>query len=235
MTHGKGRRGSISLSSGMSRVRKPLHRGAGSDPAAFAQDFVRKRLTGFEKDMRICLTGVPHLDDPTRETHAYFPALMACCGTLEYLAGLSQGKPDKPLGHDKIAVYAARYMNPAYNADIVRILWEAFRHKVAHHGISSGVWLDREKDRRVTWKIEEGDVAPALLLVEETGILEYDPPWPTAYTHRMHIRLGRLWQDIRDSAHRYLAEHANSHDLQENFEACMRHLYPRSARQSRSK
>lgn len=208
----------------MSTVR-PKRRGAETD-LAFARAFVINRLEGFEKDMKICLSGVPRADNPLRQTHAYFPALMACCATLEYLAGLSQGTVHKTLGHDKIAIYSATYMDATYDADIVGVFWEAFRHKVAHHGISSGVWADRSRNRRITWTIEEGVLAPALELVSHNGELAKDSPWPTRYTHRMKIRLGQLWRDISDSGHKYADNLGTSKNLLENFNICMRHLYP---------
>lgn len=50
------------------------HRGAGGDIAKFAPEFLKARLQGFEKDMRIYLTGRPS-DDRAGLTHAYFPTL----------------------------------------------------------------------------------------------------------------------------------------------------------------
>ena len=66
------------------------HRGAADNFAEFAALFVDGRLAGFEKDMSICLTPI---DSPTGsgKTHAYFPALAACCGLLEYMTALNLG------------------------------------------------------------------------------------------------------------------------------------------------
>lgn len=206
------------------RKRRPPHRGANGCTVEFATDFVRKRLEGFAKDMKICLTGVPRPDDETRETHAYFPALMSCFSTLDYLTQLHLGRPK--IGYKEVAEYAKKYMTDEYDADTVRVLFEAFRNKIAHRGIASGVWIDHHKKRRITWRVEEHGEGPALAVVEEAGVLVSDPPWRTPYTHRMLIHLDRFGDDILDSSEKYLAELATSADLLENFKACMRHLYP---------
>ena len=59
--------------------RRLPHRGTADDQAKFATDFLKGRLAGFEKDMRICLTGIPS-EVRSGLTHAYFPALGTCCG-----------------------------------------------------------------------------------------------------------------------------------------------------------
>lgn len=59
------------------------HRGLANDNGAFAKQFVLDRLVGFEKDMKICLRPI-RSSTRAADTHAYFPALTACCGTLEY-------------------------------------------------------------------------------------------------------------------------------------------------------
>jgi hypothetical protein len=211
----------------MKRRRKP-HRGAEGDVVAYAVDFVQKRLAGFAKDMQICLTGIPKAESSGTKTYAYFPALMNCCGTLEYLAGLSQGRAHRPLCSEHIAQFAAEFMDVAvYSEDNVRVLWEYFRNKVAHHGIASGVWNDRRAGRRVTWQIEVGYARPALQLVAEAGELRFDPPWPTPYTHRMKIRLGSFSRDITESAQNYVSELKKTPALQGHFASCMRHLYPK--------
>ncbi len=208
---------------------RPPHRGANGCTVEFATDFVQGRLKGFAKDMRICLTGVPRDDGKRGQTHAYFPALMSCCGTLEYLAMFYLGNPKDSLGHKQIAEYTARYMGNDYSSDIVRVFFEAFRNKIAHRGIASGVWVDRHRDhlgRRVAWQIDASSAAPALKLAEEKRSLKFDSPWLTPYTHRMHIRLGRLWRDIHDSGQKYLADLAKSEQLQQKFCACIRQWYP---------
>jgi hypothetical protein len=208
----------------------PDHRGAPNDMAEFARKFIEARLAGFEKDMKICLRAekIPG----RKSTYAYFPALMNCCGTLEYLASLYLGRTS-PCGDEQLARYTARFMpQPEYSRDMLRVLLEAFRHPVAHRGIASGVWVDRNPangNRRVTWKLGTQSKPPALALKEENGALKKDSPWPCRFTHRMHIHLGRLWRDVRESALKsggLCDVVASDPAVLRNFERVMRHLYP---------
>lgn len=208
----------------------PHHRGAHDSIAKFASAFVAARMVGFEKDMRICLR--PSLAPTgTKKTHAYFPALAACCATLEYLVGLHRGNL-RPAGWPDVAGFAREYLpQPEFNDDVVRVLFQAFRHAVMHRGIASGVWIDRApgpgQGRRVVWEISAGTRRPSCSLVADAGTLTKDPPWPTSYTHRMHIRLGALGIEIREAAKRYAEDVSEKADLQTKFEACMRQLYPK--------
>src|SRR4051812_46415777 len=109
------------------RTKSRAHRGAGENIAAFAARFIDGRLEGFEKDMKICLTPT-RLESSKDPTHAYLPALAACCGLLEYLTGLYRGKLAGN-GWKQIAEFAGRYLpQPDYNDEALRILFEVFRH-----------------------------------------------------------------------------------------------------------
>jgi len=196
--------------------------------AAFASRFVDGRLAGLKKDIDICLTPIKAAAGGT--THAYFPALAACCSTLEYLTALHRGNV-RGLGWRQLAEWAHEYMpQPDYDDDVVRILFEAFRHSVAHRGIPSGVWIDQNsgpgRGRRLTWKVFADSKHPACEVREERGQLVRDPPWPCSYTHRVHIHLRGLWVDIRGAAKRYSGELLTDVQLQDRFVACMRQLYP---------
>jgi hypothetical protein len=197
--------------------------------ALFAPQFIEGRLVGFEKDMRICLTSVDS-PDGKKKTVAYFPALAACCSTLEYFVGLHRGSL-KPAGWPEVAAFANSYLRqPDFNAETVRVLFQAFRHPVAHRGIASGVWVDQTpgqaNGRRLVWAIAAGTKRPACLVVAEAGTLRRDPPWPVSYTHRVHIHLGSLWRDIADGARQYAADVAQRAELQTRFAACMKRMYP---------
>jgi hypothetical protein len=207
----------------------PPHRGTIDNTAAFAREFVLARLRGFEKDIQICLTPIA---SKTRRglTHAYFPALGACCGIMEYLTALHRGRTDS-VGWRQVSDWALLFLpQPEYDVDVVRVLIEAFRHPVAHRGIASGVWVDRNPGpgygRRLTWKILANARRPAVRIVSENGELTRDPPWACPYTHRVHIHLRAMKVDIRNAAKHYVREIADSHVLQNNFVACMRQLYP---------
>ena len=121
------------------------YRGSGGDLVVFAPRFIMDRMAGFEKDMRICLT--PGLATHRKGlTHAYFPGLAACCGAIEYLGALSVGNPGpikKGLSRGHVQDFARRYMaQPHYDNEAIRVLWDLFRNGTAHHGITSGVWID---------------------------------------------------------------------------------------------
>jgi hypothetical protein len=206
---------------------RAAHRGADGDVAAFAQSFLESRLAGFEKDMSICLTATPSRTRPGL-THAYFPALGASFGLIEYVSGLYRGNL-KGIGWAQVADWAERYLpQPDYDRDAMKVFFDAFRHSVAHRGIASGIWVDRSRNirRRVTWRVSADSRRPACKLIEEAGLLKNDPPWPTAYTHRMHIHLKALKTDLVRAVLEYAASVQNDRGLQANLKACMRQLYP---------
>jgi hypothetical protein len=201
------------------------HRGLGNDAGAFAERFVLDRIAGFEKDIDICLTPIP---SKTRRglTHAYFPALASCCGTLEYLSGLYKGRLDT-VGWRDVAMWGSKYLpQPDYAEDTVRVFVEAFRNSIAHRGIASGVWIDHKHARRFTWKVLADSRHPAINFVAEENTLVSDPPWPCPYTHRAHIHLRSLFVDIRKGAIKYAKEVREDQNLNRKFFACVRELYP---------
>ena len=208
----------------------PRHRGTGGNSSRFASRFVTSRVAGFQKDMRICLTPIK-ARGRSGITHAYFPALGACCATLEYLAGLHRGNLRR-VGWRDVANWAQSYLpQPDYDTETIRILFEAFRHPVAHQGIASGVWIDQQPGaghgRRLTWKVLADSRRPACRIVAEQGHLVKDPPWLCGYSHRVHIHLKGLAADIRKGATRYRRALNTDQGLHDRFMACMRQLYPR--------
>lgn len=205
------------------------HRGAIDNPSIFVRQFVAGRLAGFEKDMKICLTPIPSRTRPGL-THAYFPALSACFGLMEYLTGLYRGNLNG-IGWRQVAEWSHRYLDQSqYGEDIVRVFFEAFRHSVAHRGIASGIWVDRARGpgngRRITWRVTAGRSRPAVQIVPESGVLEFDPPWRCAFTHRVNIQLVSLKADIRNAAKQYASEAGSDAMLLAHFTSCMRQLYP---------
>ena len=179
--------------------------------------------------MKICLTGLK-LSPKSEPTHAYFPGLAACCATLEYLTALHRGSTHG-IGWQQVNAFASAYLpQPDFNADTVRVLFDALRHPVAHRGIASGIWVDRTRGahngRRLVWKITADARKPACEVLPEPGELTRDPPWPTPYSHRVHVHLRRLWIDLRDAAARYSEDIPSHPKLLANFDACMRQLYP---------
>ena len=206
------------------------HRGQTNNLGGFAKNFVLGRLAGFEKDMEICLRPIL---SKTRsgDTHAYFPALTASCGTLEYLAAMYSGRV-KGLSYKEVSAWSSIYMpQPDYDSEIIRVLFDAFRNSVAHRGIASGVWVDKvhgpKNGRRLTWKISEKRMKPSIYVHEENGVLKQDPPWPCKYTHRVHIYLASMIDDIKAGAIQYSNDLESNSGLHKNFYSCMEKLYPK--------
>ncbi|WP_316365257.1 hypothetical protein [Candidatus Thiodiazotropha sp. CDECU1] len=205
-------------------------RGTNGDRAKFAENFVTSRMAGFKKDMKICLT--PILSE-TRSgpTHAYFPALASCCGTLEYLSALYTGRVNG-LGWKDVYRWASIYLpQPDYNSETIRILVQAFRNAVAHRGIASGVWTDQKpgpsKGWRLTWKIYANSTRPSIRIIKEDGVIKNDPPWECKITHRVHIHLKSMELDIRKGAEGFAKDFISKPELIKPFYSCMNKLYPK--------
>ena len=208
---------------------RPPHLGTDGSKGTYAPAYVRLRLASFEKDVRICLTATP-LKATSRKTHAYFPALATCCAFLEHLTALYSGKTIKKLGHGDVAKFAQRFMRqPDYDAEVVRILFTAFRNPVAHLGIANGVWIDQSggSERRLTWALHASTRFPVCEIVEERGNLVEQPPWPCRHTHRVQIRLGRFAIDLRHAAEHYAKALPSDPRLLGSFFKAMDRIYPR--------
>jgi hypothetical protein len=211
-------------------MKRPPHRGSNGDMTLFAQAFIRKRTWSLSKDIEICLTGTSSGVGGST-THAYFPALATCCAFLEYMTGLHRGKLGG-IGWDSVEKWTAAYLNAQhYNKDIVRVLFDGFRHSVAHRGIATGIWVDRHRSvapaRKITWKLTELSERPSCQLLVDNGVLLKDPPWPSPHTHRMHIHLRSLAEDLAAGAEAYAVAVETNPELQANFTKAMQALYPR--------
>lgn len=213
------------------------HRGAVDNMAAFAPRFIQARMDGFEKDIRICLTPNDATGD-ARETCAYFPALAACCAAIEYLTALWTGSM-KSMGRTNVEKFATRFLpQPHYDGEAVRVLWDLFRNRVAHHGITSGIWVDRHAHiggRRLLWSLTRESSLPAIEVHARAGELVLDPPWPCSYTHVAIVRLARLAHDVRESSLGVIAEFGKEPAALVKFTKAMRELYPAAPTTPRSK
>lgn len=199
---------------------------ATTEMASYASAHIKERMDGFTKDIRICLRPIVH---PTtrRPTVAFSPALATCCATLEYLTSLATGRRNGPRV-DQIAGFARDYMpQPDYNADVIAVLFEAFRHAVAHRGIVSGVMLHGKSNRRIAWLLADGLSRPAIQITVDAGE-DLRAPWHCPHTHRAHIYLRRLASDIRAGGTSYANAVGANARLVQNFAKAMEWIFPRA-------
>jgi hypothetical protein len=191
-----------------------------AEVAEFAKKFLDEHVERFNKDIAICLR-----PDENR-SHAYFPALISCIAFAELLSGLHAGNL-KSDGLKKLKDYASDFMDTTiYDADRLKILYEMFRHKVAHLAQPCAVFDTGTK--RITWTVEESGPKPAIEIVrEKSQILRAVTPWPVHYDHRAYVRIEGLANDIRESVPKYL-RHLKADKLAcDRFRKCMEHFFPR--------
>ena len=209
------------------------HRTKGSDGdiRQYAVAYLEERLRGFDKDVKICLTGKPS-DNGSGLTYAYFPALLTCCAMLELLGNLYVGET-RGSGWRRAIKYSGRFLdNRIYSNDNIILLFQVLRHPAAHMNTLSGVRKPGEghyQDQRITWKIYADARYPAIKIKREAGVLKEQPPWDCPHDYRLYVRLDRLRYDIRDSVLEpggYLTELLSRKDLLRKFEKCMKQIYP---------
>ncbi len=211
----------------------------------FATAFLANRVTTFRKDIRICMTA-----DEDRH-HAYVPALITCIGFADFLSGLYAGTlKDHRL--PELKTYAKKFMNPvSYDDFALEILYEMFRHKLAHFAhlyavfdtstASAKAHSIRQRRRHITWivcaakqnrPVEHHDY-PTQYLEKNFPVprhLKKAPrPWRMAYDCKVWISIPRLRVDIIKSiygASGYLNAVKADAQLRVNFPRCMKTIYP---------
>jgi hypothetical protein len=202
---------------------------------SFARRYFRDRVGSFRKDIAICLTA-----DRKRQ-HAYFPALITCIGFADFLSGLHAG--DVENHHlDELIKYAGQFMGTNYDPLRLKILYLAFRHKIAHLSTPYVVFdtttpsrvskqFIGETPRRITWTVYASK-RPIPIELEEYRTTQYLTksvrPWPMSYNCRVHISVRTFQNDIVksiDGPNGYL--HYLETDLtgRERFAKCMKVLF----------
>ena len=196
----------------------------------FAVKHIRAHAGRVERDIRICLR-----QDPKSGKHAYFPALMTCISFLDFLSGLYAGNI-KSHGYKDVRRYTSRFMDQTVYTDLnLSILYEGFRHKVAHLAHPYFLFDTSAKNsipgprKRIVFTVYARSRRPAITL--ETHVDEihsYKLPWPVPYDHRIHISISSLKRDIMASLHGpngYLAALRKDATLQTKFADCMRVMF----------
>jgi hypothetical protein len=206
------------------------------DLISFARLYFHDRVGSFRKDVAICLTA-----DRKRQ-HAYFPALITCIGFADFLSGLHAG--DVENHHlSELTDYAAKFMGAAnYDPLRLKILYLAFRHKIAHLSTPYVVFdtttptrigkhFVGEKPRRITWTVYASK-RPIPIELDDRPTRQFLKksvrPWPMPYDCRIRISVRRFQIDIIKSiygAKGYL--HYLEHDraARERFAKCMKVLF----------
>ena len=105
-----------------------------NDLVKYAKKFLVDRIGVFRKDISICLKA----DKNYR--HAYMPALITCISLIELFSGLYTGKLSW-IGLKGIIEYSEKFLDTSvYTYDRLAILYEMFRHKIAHLSQPYGVF-----------------------------------------------------------------------------------------------
>jgi hypothetical protein len=108
---------------------------SGADVVQFAKAFLASHLDRFNKDIAICLKA------DAKKQHAYFPALITCIAFLEFLSGLYAGSLESKQSLKNLKHYVRNFMDASeYTDDRLNVLYELFRHKVAHLALPYAVF-----------------------------------------------------------------------------------------------
>jgi hypothetical protein len=173
-----------------------------------------------------------------RRRRAYFPALIRCISFIDFLGGLYAGKIE---GHSlaELQRYARKFMD-ATNYDELRlsILYEGFRHKIAHLSNPYLVFdtSTRSKKflaphRRITWSVYAGKRRTPIKLIscpKQIQIKKFRTPWPVYYDHRIEISLRSFAGDIIKSVtgpFGYLRCLESDRTARTNFEKAMQTFF----------
>jgi hypothetical protein len=198
---------------------------------SYSQKFARGHIGRFRKDISICLKGKPRKGQRGNYTHAYFPALMACIGILDLFSGLYAGKIER---HNvkELKKYSRKFLPNSYTNELVEIVYDCFRHKVAHLGHPYPVFDTTSNPRNISaksrkligWSVKASKSAPAFTLkkLQSPKIVSSAPPgWGVKYDHAMYVSVRQFATDIVVSIRKYLAYLRNSKVGRKRFKKCM--------------
>ena len=193
----------------------------------FARIFVRRRLKGFKKDINICLAGGPNDDK------AFMPALMATISLLDLLSGLYAGRVE---GHNDVEFvdFFKTFMPGRYNEYELKVLYIAFRHKLAHlsHPYFVLNTVRRAKLNKqpmlLAWAISSDAHEPPIKIrkLPRSRLVRGQPvPWKTRMDHVIDISIRTLAEDAIKVAAAYIKRLQSDPDLWKKFKDCMPEFY----------
>jgi hypothetical protein len=203
-----------------------------ADVVRFATAFLRNRVQTFKKDIAICLTA------DKCGSHAYFPALITCIAFADLLSGLHAGT----LTNQKLPElkdYVSKFIDTTktvYTDDRLSVLYECFRHKVAHLAQPYAVFDTNTKSktfpgprRLITWTVHAKGPRPPIQIVRvgRTQIVKAPTPWDAVYDHRVTVSVRGLASDIVKSIPKYLRSLKTDSAARQRFRDCMPSYFPR--------
>jgi len=207
-----------------------------TDVVRFAKALLDNRVETFNKDIAICLKA------DRDGSHAYFPALITCIAFADFLSGLNAGTlTDQKL--PQLKAYVWQFIDntrTVYTADCLDVLYECFRHKLAHLALPYAVFDTTTKSskpsqtfygqaqRLITWTVHARGPRPPIQIVGvgRTQILKTPTPWPVFYDHRAIVSVSGLKSDIIKSIPKYLRYLETNHSARNHFKDCMQIYFP---------
>jgi len=202
-----------------------------AEQALFAWEFIDRRLWGFDKDINICLS------EDAQGDHAYMPGLMTCFSFLDFLSGLRKGSVNDHGMWDFVNFVLEFTPRDRYGPKTLRILYVAFRHKLAHLGHPYFV-LDTKADPSkrlddlprmlLTWEISSAAREPPIELIDypvPQRTRQQPVPKEVYYDHRICISVRTLADDAMEAACAYRSRLEDDGALLAKFVQCMNEFY----------
>ncbi len=204
----------------------------------FAEEFLTQRIKHLCKDVGICLRG------NKEQIHAYFPALMSCISFLDLMSGLHAGKL-RGQGLPELISYVKTFVDPRqthYTSIRLAIVYEAFRHKLAHLGhpyvvYDTSTMPSTLRSRfnvpqmRLTWTVckRRRRYMPIEINPQINHLRKTLTPWKIGYDHRVFISIEHIKRDAIQSVTMsggYLTNLRNNQTARDRFAKCMKEYYP---------
>lgn len=198
-----------------------------------ADKFILERVSFFEKDMKICLKGI-RIKPSNKITHAYFPALMLCFANLEFMGRLYGGEYVKR-GKAQVKDFVDEFMDTTtYSTENIDVLWDGFRHKLAH--LTHPEYVYKYKQKRITWAVSEKKTIvhkcqkyPHMQIRQKKGYIgeKIFKPYPVQYTHIIYISLPVFKSDIQKAMKDYSNKIKKDEKLQTKFDKIIKKIFPK--------
>jgi hypothetical protein len=164
-----------------------------------------------------------------------------CISFLDFLGGLHAGNIETHSLRE-LRGYANRFMDGAdYDELRLSILYEGFRHKIAHLSDPYPVFDTSTKSkkfaaphRRIAWTVYAGKRQPAIKLIpypKPILLKKTRTPWAVSYDHRIQISLRSFANDIVKSINGpsgYLRQLQSDSLARKNFEKAMQKFFSQS-------